>query len=116
MPKEWAVLKESTNTTLDNVYMKVLSLTKDDREYCDAVRKTLKGRIGFIQEETPMQFQILNICADEFTLEEYESFRIVNERIFPNNHAWPMQLAAPYVKRFSSFFLQLQAMGYLQKL
>lgn len=116
MSKEWDVLKESANLTIDSVFMKVLANAKDDLKYCEAIRKTLNEPVAFLQEEIPMQYQILNTCGDELTQNEYETLRIVNERIFPNNHAWPMQLAAPYVHKFSECFLRLQSMGYIARL
>lgn len=116
MPKDWGVLKEGTNSTADSAYTKALEHAKDDLSYCDTIKRTIYGQAALLQEETPMQFQILKVCAEELTRTEYETLRIVNERIFPYNHAWPMQLAAPYVSRFSEYFQRLQAIGYIERL
>lgn len=57
--EDWSVLKENFEISSVLVYKEVLKRIKSDLDFCDAVKLSLNEKVGVIEEETPLIYEVI---------------------------------------------------------
>ncbi|KAF2886106.1 hypothetical protein ILUMI_20067, partial [Ignelater luminosus] len=109
--KDWSVLKENLESSVDHVYRDVVKKINNDLDTCDAVKQAVEKKVALIDEESNIQYQIITNC--QLDPEDLVHLRVTEQDVFPSYHVWPMQLAAPYRNSFTMAIENLHATGIL---
>ncbi|KAF5299420.1 hypothetical protein FQA39_LY11566 [Lamprigera yunnana] len=113
--EDWSVLKENWEASMNSetVFQQILRKTSANLTICAALQKVLENKVAYIDEFSPLVYQVYNHCLPHMDAQPISELCLINKEVFPSYHIWPLQLGAPYIDRFSKIIEDLHSAGIL---